>query len=299
MAKASTEVAIPPSAGAVMTYAGLEQYAGQGLDDLTAQDRSIPFLKILEKNSPECETVEGARPGMWINTATLQLYTTVRFVPVCRDHLMVEWVPIDAGGGLVASYGMDQPISVWALKQRGKIKLRNGNDLVDTFYLYGIVVPEPTDDEAEPYVAVIAFTSTRIKAYKTIVDRSNAIMLIGGTPEAPTRFKAPWFCHIWRLGTEKKVDGAQSWYIPTAAFDSPGKDALGARIPEGDPLLLLGSEVIVQHANGELKVSQEAAAGEQPDESTYSGTPGAPQPSQGGGSGGARNDRRAEEDPPF
>ena len=68
-------------AGLPAEFAGLEDYAGQGLDDLDNSDRSVPFIKVLEKNSPEIETVTGAKPGMFINTATQQLYDTIRFVP--------------------------------------------------------------------------------------------------------------------------------------------------------------------------------------------------------------------------
>ena len=159
-------------------YAGLEEYAGQGLDDLDSSDRSIPFIKVLEKNSPEIETVDGAKAGMFINTATQQLYTSIRFVPACRDHMYVEWVPVDNGGGLVASYGLQEPISQWAKSQRGKITLKNGNDLIETFYLFGFVLPEEDDEDGEPYAAVISFTSTRIKAYKSIVNRSDSLSLI-------------------------------------------------------------------------------------------------------------------------
>lgn len=262
MAKASTSTSVvkkEETAGLPAEYAGLEEYAGQGLEDLDSSDRSIPFIKVLEKNSPEIETVTGAKPGMFINTATQRLYESIRFVPATRDHMFVEWVPIDNGGGFVASYGATEPISIWAKSQRGKIKLKNGNDLVETFYLYGVLLPEDGDDD-EPMPAVIAFTSTRIKAYKSIVNVSDSIMLRG---QNGRKFKAPWFCHVWRITTEKKVDGNQSWYVYKAEFD--GEDATDARLPAEHPAVLLGAEMAKQRKAGELKVNQEAVAGDQPD----------------------------------
>lgn len=281
-----TEVATrgkaPPPAPA--DYTDLEQYAGQGLGDLDSGDRSVPFLKVLEKGSPEIETVDGARAGMLIDTSNGRLYESVRFVPACREHAFVEWVPVDSGGGLVASYGMDEDISRWAKGQRGKIKLRNGNDLVETFYLFGILLPEEGDDEAEPKPVVVAFTSTRIKTYKSIVNRSDSIMLMGASGR---KFKAPWFCHVWRIGTQKKVDGAQSWYLYTAEFDSPSKDAAGARLPADSEVVQMGAEMVRQKSSGELKMAVEGATGEQPDTGTSSG---------GGYSGGGS---AADDDPPF
>lgn len=265
-------------AGLPAEFAGLEEFAGQGLEDIDSSDRSIPFVKVLEKNSPEIETVPGARPGMFINTATNELFDSIRIVPVTREHSFVEWVPIDSGGGLVASYGLTEPISLWAKTQRGKIKLKNGNDLVETFYLYCILLPK--DEDGDPTPVVVSFTSTRIKAYKTIVNRSDSIMLRGA---GGRKFKAPWFCHVWVLTSEKKVDGNQSWYIYKAEFD--GASAEEARLPADHPVVLMGSEMVKMKQRGELKVSAEAAATEQP-----------PLPERGSAGNGAGSDM---DDPPF
>lgn len=283
---AKTEVATKEQAGLPAEYAGLEEFAGQGLDDLDSSDRSVPFLKVLEKNSPEIEELDGAKPGMIIDTSTQKLYESVRFIPACREHAFVEWVPIDNGGGLVASYGMGEDISKWAKTQRGKISLKNGNDLVETFYLFGILLPEEGDDDSEPKPVVISFTSTRIKTYKSIVNRSDSIMLRG---TGGRKFKAPWFCHVWRIGTVKKQDGNQSWYLYTAEFDSPNKDAEGARLPADHEVVQMGAEMVRQKSSGELKMAQEGVAGEQPDTGTSGGGYG------GGNSGGGYED----DEPPF
>lgn len=279
-----TDVAVKEQAGLPAEYAGLEGYEGQGLDDLDRADKSVPFLKVLEKNSPEIETVAGARPGMIIDTATLEVYDSIRFVPACREHAFVEWVPIDNGGGLVASYAPTSDIGKWAASQRGKIKLRSGNDLVETFYLFGLLLGEEGED---PKPAVISFTSTRIKSYKTIVNRSDSIMLPRANGQG--KFKAPWFCHVWRIGTEKKQDGNQSWYVYTAAFDSPDGSAAGARLPADHPAVQLGSMMVEQKRNGELKMAEEKAPQEQPDTGH----------SYGGGSGSGGGAAGADDEPPF
>lgn len=287
---AGTDVAVKEQAGLPAEYAGLEEYAGQGLDDLDSSDRSVPFLKVLEKNSPEIETVDGAKPGMIIDTATLKLYDSIRFVPAAREHAFVEWVPIDNGGGLVASYDMNSDIAKWAKSQRGKISLKNGNDLVETFYLFGILLPEEGDDELDPKPVVLSFTSTRIKTYKSIVNRSDSIMLMGANGR---KFKAPWFCHVWRIGTLKKVDGAQSWYLYTAEFDSPNKDATGARLPADHIAVQMGAEMVRQKSSGELKMAQESSGLDQPDTETSGGG----SSNSGGRSGGGY--KADPEDPPF
>jgi len=177
MAKPTTDVAVKPGTAQLPAeYQGLEEFEGQGTNELDSSDKSVPFIKIIEKGSPEMEEGIGAEPGMFINTATKRLYKSLRFVPACREHAYVEWRPVDAGGGFIASYPSTAPISVWAKSQRGKVSLKNGNDLVETFYLFGCVLD---DDGGDPEPVVIAFTSTRIATYKTIAAKSNAIMLPG------------------------------------------------------------------------------------------------------------------------
>lgn len=281
MTNKTTAVATKEQAQVPAAYAGYEEYAGQGLEDLDSSDRSVPFIKVLEKNSPEIETVPGAKPGMFINTATQQLYESIRFVPAVRDHMFVEWVPIDNGGGLVASYGILEPISKWAKSQRGKIKLKNGNDLVETFYLYGILVPEDDSDE-EPQPVVISFTSTRIRAYKSITNRSDSIII--RLPNG-RKIKAPWFSHVWRITSEKKVDGNQSWYVYNAQFDGP--DAESVRLLPEDPIFQMGAEMVRQKSEGGLTIN-EAAAGEQPD-----------LPARDSGDSGSSRSAGMDDDPPF
>ncbi len=281
---AKTDVTTAAQAGLPAEYAGMEEYEGAGLNQLDSSDKSIPFLKIIEKGSPEMEEGIGAQPGMLINTATKKLYDSVRFVPACREHSYVEWVPVDSGGGLVASYPATAPISIWAKSQRGKVKLKNGNDLVETFYLFGSIV----EDDGDVTPAVIAFTSTRIATYKTITNKASALMLPRSSGVG--KFNPPWFAHAWRIGTKKETDDKKrTWFTFTADFDSPDKAAAGALLTPDHPAFQMGALLVKQQAEGTLKMADEGAAGPEPDTGTSGGYSGGQ-----GGSGSADDD-----DPPF
>lgn len=263
-------------------YAGYEEHAGAGINELDSSDKSIPFLKIIEKGSPEMEEGIGAQPGMLINTATKKLYDSVRFVPACREHAYVEWVPVDNGGGLVASYPSTAPISVWAKSQRGKVKLKNGNDLVETFYLFGTIVED--DGNAAP--AVIAFTSTRIATYKTITNKASALMMNGSNGR---KFNPPWFAHAWRITTKKETDDKKrTWFTFVADFDSTDKAAAGALLAPDSPAFQMGVLLVKQKSDGTLKMADEAHTGPEPDTGTSGGY-------SGGGSGNTGDD----DEPPF
>ena len=89
-----------------------ESKPGEGFEGMTQDDLVVPFIKLLQKGSPEVdedkgEYMEDAEVGMFLDAATHELMEEVNFV-VCHYHrAMVEWRSRDDGGGFVAT-GPDQ-----------------------------------------------------------------------------------------------------------------------------------------------------------------------------------------------
>lgn len=237
---------------AVADMSGYEAYAGQGLEDISTEDKGLPFFEVLQPLSPEVDEIEGAQPGMIINKATKELFTSIRFVPACRSHVYTEWVPRDSGGGLVGTHQLtDKVVQDARGKQRvGKHELANGNELIETFYLYGMVL----DEDDNPLPAVISFTSTKIAAYKQLTTRADSLMFRAGDGR---KLKFPWFAHVWKLGTEKKKKDKYTWYTWTVAFDGKNDKAEEARLAPDHPAVELGSNIVASQRQGELKVNTE------------------------------------------
>ena len=101
--KKSTDVAIASA---------FEEDAGGGLENMTADDFTIPRLKILQALSPEVNKrdgkyIEGAASGDITNTVTKELYTEENpciVLPVAYKRLFLEWGPRETGGGLVKQH---------------------------------------------------------------------------------------------------------------------------------------------------------------------------------------------------
>ena len=73
-----TKTASVPS----LDMSSLEEFAGAGAENITSNDVSLPFLKILTNNSPQVtqgdsKFIENARPGQVINTVLNKLYKNV------------------------------------------------------------------------------------------------------------------------------------------------------------------------------------------------------------------------------
>lgn len=162
------------------------EHAGAGMD-VSLDELLIPFVGLLQKDSKQCvegeaKFIDGAEAGMIINKATNQLFpggTGLVLVPVLRTHTIEEWVPLDAGGGHVATHGLrDDIVEDARARARAagdnsrypKLVTEEGNELVETYSLFCI----HASDEGEPLgFIVVPFTSSKIsryKAFRTAID---------------------------------------------------------------------------------------------------------------------------------
>jgi hypothetical protein len=220
--KPSQEVAVQkeqlPVSGGAYDYG---EDAGVGFEGTTSKDLSIPFLGILQSNSPQVEggdkPIEGAKPGMLVNTVTNELLdgeTGQPFIPVHYDRAYVEWVPRTKGGGFVA---MHDPASEGVVaelkkqeqaKQRGKIILANGNELIETEYCYTLTLDR--DFVTPTGFAVLSLTSTKLTPFRKF--KTSLFMLKG---------KPPIFVSRAILKTEKQKNEKGTFYnakfVPIAA----------------------------------------------------------------------------------
>lgn len=160
--------------------------AGVGFEGTTAKDLSIPFIGILQSNSPQVEdgTVEGAKPGMLINTVTNELIDGDKgqtFIPVHYDRAYVEWTPRDKGGGFVGLHDAASELVKTELKKnegkRGKIILGNGNELIETEYCYCLTLEQ--DAVTPSGFAVLSLTSTKLTPFRKF---KTALFMLKGKP---------------------------------------------------------------------------------------------------------------------
>lgn len=205
--------------------------AGAGFEDVTQADLIIPFLNVLQKMSDLVDEehpshVAGAKAGMLMNSVTEELHPGqegILFIPVHKTHKFVEWVPRDQGGGFVGVYEVSDPMVMEARKghEFGKVESPDGNDLVETFYMFGLVVD--VDGGYNP--AVIAFSSTQIKAYKKWMTTMRSVQL--EDPETGRRITPPMFSHLFRVRTRHQENAKGSWHGLNVNFAKEGDPKKG------------------------------------------------------------------------
>lgn len=203
--------------------------AGSGWENTSQDDFTIPFLAVLQALSPQLNEndgayIDGAKVGMLLNTASNELYSGkegVEFVPCMTQHLFVEWKNRQTdGGGFIAVHDCDSQVvaeAKAASKSFGKytVPVEEGtpHDLVETFYLYGLIVKG--DEVVTP--CMISFSSTKIKAYKSAL-----------TPLRQVKGRPPLFAFRLRITTVSEKNAKGSFYNFKLA--PAGGDAVGSLI---------------------------------------------------------------------
>jgi len=174
-----------------------------GHEGLESEDFGTPFLRVLQKTSPEVDRggtsfIEGAEPGMFLNTGNRKIYETVSFLPVSCQKAWIEWIPYESGGGLVRQYdrGERPPQSAGQIV----VNLANGNEVLLTHNHFGFAIDE--DGNADEVVFTCSRTQfTPSKKLNAALKQSK----MGGKP-------VKRYANLVTLGSERRENESGSWY---------------------------------------------------------------------------------------
>lgn len=135
-------------------------HAGAGLEHVTREDIALPFIAVLQKLSPAVDEedpryVQGAKPGMLINTLTNELWDGskgVMIIPVYFEKKYIEWIPRNAGGGYVAEYDSKD-------EAERKRRADGGTEIIDTHNHYILIFGQ---EGWQP--SILSATSKKLRA---------------------------------------------------------------------------------------------------------------------------------------
>lgn len=203
-----------------------------GFDQNTAADYSIPFVKLLQALSPEltdpAKKIKGAEAGQILNSVTKDVANEIFFVPVDRQHSFIEWVPREKGGGFAGRHDESSP-EVQKAKSANAgsvlgLKSSKGNDLKETFTLFGLILPSADAQTSDGRYACIAFDSTKIKEYKDMMYKLDS-----------SKVRAPLFANRLRISSraQKNAKGNSFNFAITHAI---GEDLVQSLIAPGTAL---------------------------------------------------------------
>ena len=189
-----------------------EADANKGSQNMTQEDLALPFLKVLGQLSPEVNKrdgkyVEGAEPGMILNTVTNEIYDGakgINVLPVFYERKYVEWQDRGEGKGApVAIHDASSDIMSQTTRDKSfKDRLPNGNYLENTANHYVVVLGDL------PQTALISMKATQLK----ISRKWNSIMMGIKLNGKNGLFTPPTYSHIYNLKTVQMSNDKGTWF---------------------------------------------------------------------------------------
>jgi hypothetical protein len=195
---------------ALAILSDLEQDAGAGFDGMTPDDYALPFLRLLTNTSPEVGEVEGAMPGMILNSVTGELYNGkegIFVVPCAYVRQYIEWAPRGQGSGApVHIYPATSDILSQTHREPGENKdyLDNGNYIENTANHYVMVI----DENDVPNAALISMKSTQLKKSR----KWNSMMQSVKVQGTNGLFTPPMYSQVYRLTTVAESNDKGKWF---------------------------------------------------------------------------------------
>tara|TARA_R110002012_G_scaffold49341_3_gene127610 strand:- start:2943 stop:3710 length:768 start_codon:yes stop_codon:yes gene_type:complete len=188
-----------------------EADANSGSQNIKQEDLALPFLKVLGQLSPEINKqngryVEGAEPGMIINSVTKELFDGkkgIEVIPCFYKREYLEWKPRELGGGLVGVHSIDDPIVKTTKRdQFNKDVLPNGNYLENTASHFVVVAGKT------PTTGLISMTRTQLKVSRTW----NSMMMSMKMQGKNGLFTPPTFSHTYHLKSVQMTNDKGTWF---------------------------------------------------------------------------------------
>lgn len=269
------------------SYADYVDAGNDGFGNTTKDDFAIPFLAVLQSNSPQCKPTEngglpGAQQGYLFNTVTQDIYKGSVGIPIVfgtTEHCYIEWYKRDGGGqggGFIARHelesdfvkqkkkeaadaqpGVRNPVIEWT-DAEGKVR-----QLLETFYTYAVI--ENSNGGLEKIV--IGWTSTKIKQYRSFMNRARGLQIkVNPKDESSKKVPAPLFSHRYRIHSFLDRNKKGEFFNFKVDFDGP--DAPSCRISPSDPMFqeAFGLMNMIKTGAAQASYQTQDAAGEPEDD---------------------------------
>ena len=198
--------------GGLPSTALYEGDAHAGFENVKTSSLALPILKLLQNGSGEAQKrnqnyVEGAEPGMLLNTVTKKLYNGAEGIEVIPCHYRLEYQELAdfvTGSGRPENiYDANSDILSKTKNEMGKDRLENGNYILTVGQHYVLIRDGNSTENA-----LISMSSSQGKVSRKWNSMMMSITLDGKNgPYTP-----PSFSHKYRLTSVLNSGKGNQWY---------------------------------------------------------------------------------------
>ena len=218
------QVAIKKEAGLPSSIL-FEDDAAHGFENVKTTSLALPILKLLQNGSGEAQKrnqnyVDGAEPGMLLNTVTKKLYDGAKGISVIPCHYKLEyqeWADFGTGSGRPENIFPDgSDILAQTTKDgSGKDRLENGNYILTVGQHFVLLVG---DDGTEQ--ALVSMSSSQGKVSR----KWNSMLMSISFDGKNGSYTPPSFSHSYKLTTVLNSGKGNQWYGYNVVKEGPVKD---------------------------------------------------------------------------
>ena len=191
-----------------------EDDSSAGFENVKQSSLALPILKLLQNGSAEAQKrnqnyVQGAEPGMLLNTVTKKVYdgsTGIEVIPCHYKLEYQEWSDFGTGSGRPENiYPDDSDILTKTTQdQMKKDRLPNGNYILTVGQHFVLILDKDGSTES----ALISMSSSQGKISRKWNSMMMSITLDGKNgPYTP-----PSFSHVYKISTILNSGKGNQWY---------------------------------------------------------------------------------------
>jgi hypothetical protein len=223
-AKSATAVAVRPANAVVdpTLAAQFEEDTGKGMANVDADSVAIPFLAVLQSNSPQCDPDSGeynpdAKAGMFFNTVTKELFdgkVGIDIIPCEYRRTFLRWAPREAGGGFKGEFKVEEVVRMrergqlvemenrlYVPDDHGNVNPKVNHKVADTRVHY-VLLLNPHTGVAQQ--AVLSLSSTQIKKSKQLISLLGNVLFERADG---SKFNPATFANVVHLTTVPEIAG--------------------------------------------------------------------------------------------
>ncbi len=199
---------VPIEPGAVAPVGGYESEAGGGFEEAGHDSFAVPMLRILHKQSPQCDAtagmyIEGAKQGSIFNTVTREIMDDVIVIPCHYRKTFLEWIPRTSGGGFVGEHKV-KPAEAQP-QSNGPDVMSNGNEIQETMNHYCLLMQS---DMVSADPVLISMSSVQRRKSRNWM---TAMRGKYGTRPDGTTFPLPMYACSYKLATVPEQNDKGNW----------------------------------------------------------------------------------------
>jgi hypothetical protein len=173
-----------------------------GFEGTSSETFKTPFMKMLQAMSPELkpkdpEYVDGAKMGMFCNSATKELHEELNVVLLKVEHSLISWKP--DRGGFAGRHNKSEEGRVVANQDGVQKWDAVGNDVIDTVEFFCMNADDPSD------IFILSLSKASLKHAKSWATRVRSLKS-DGKPVGVS------WAGVWNITLMEESNSKGSWY---------------------------------------------------------------------------------------